>query len=198
MSVKTFHNLSLAVLSLRPSTYHYTGVQSYYYTSAFNGLHYHLYSWFAQASRVQGVVNSVKCGQNRDKRLFVRFLFIKLNPMRNNRTAGHTFERITAQFFKSLGFPFTKTSRYASRLLDDQKIDLANTHPFQVQCKYTQSINAHKVLSEMPDTEDKINLLFHKKKNQGTLVTMAQEDFQTLISQSISAGAIKPKDYAEY
>lgn len=52
----------------------------------------------------------------------------------NSRTKGHTFERELVNIFKNLGFEHCKTSRYASRILDDSKVDLANI-PLNVQAK---------------------------------------------------------------
>lgn len=105
----------------------------------------------------------------------------KKKKPRNNRRAGHGFERDIRKFFIDLGFLKCETSRYASREMDDKKVDLVHTDPFYVQCKYTQQINAHNVLASMPQEKDKINLLFHKKKNLGTVVSMRMEDFAILL-----------------
>ena len=64
--------------------------------------------------------------------------------------------------------------------MDDLKVDLVRTDPFYVQCKYTQAINMHKVLGEMPEGEQ-YNLVFHKRKNQGTVVAMSLKDFTKLL-----------------
>lgn len=52
----------------------------------------------------------------------------------NSRTKGHSFERDLVHLFKELGFEYCKTSRYANRMLDDCKVDLANI-PLNVQAK---------------------------------------------------------------
>jgi hypothetical protein len=53
----------------------------------------------------------------------------------NSRNKGHTAEVKYARVFREeLGFGKCKTSRQASRLLDDSKVDLANI-PFNVQIK---------------------------------------------------------------
>lgn len=100
--------------------------------------------------------------------------------MRNNRTAGHTFERWCMNWWKRLGFSCT-TSRYSSREMDDKKVDLCGIEPFNVQCKYVQNINLHTVLSEMPKDKN-INLVFHKRKNKGVVVAMMIEDFEKFIT----------------
>lgn len=53
----------------------------------------------------------------------------------NSRNKGNSCERKYAKIFREeLGFPFCKTSRQASRLLDDSKVDLANL-PLNIQIK---------------------------------------------------------------
>lgn len=99
--------------------------------------------------------------------------------MRNNRTAGHSFERWCKQWWSKLGFKCT-TSRYSSREKDDQKVDLCGTEPFNVQCKYTQNINFHTLLETMPKDAN-YNIVFHKKKNKGVVVAMRLEDFEELL-----------------
>lgn len=52
----------------------------------------------------------------------------------NVRRKGHSYERDLVLIFKALGFENVKTSRYASKLLDDCKVDLANI-PLNIQAK---------------------------------------------------------------
>lgn len=100
---------------------------------------------------------------------------------RNNRTAGHQFERDTVNRLKALGFENASTSRYTSRERDDAKVDLCGIDPLNVQCKYTQAINMHKVLKEMPTEENNYNLVYHKRKNQGTVVAMSLSDWEEIL-----------------
>lgn len=51
-----------------------------------------------------------------------------------SRTKGHNAERDYANKFKELGFGYCKTSRQASRILDDSGIDLCHL-PLNVQIK---------------------------------------------------------------
>jgi hypothetical protein len=51
-----------------------------------------------------------------------------------NRTKGHNYERLWVKRYKEVGFPYCKTSRMASKLLDDSKVDLAFI-PYNHQCK---------------------------------------------------------------
>lgn len=58
----------------------------------------------------------------------------KIRSSSYSRTKGHGAERCYVNKFKSMGFPFCKTSRQASRLLDDSGIDISGI-PFNVQIK---------------------------------------------------------------
>lgn len=122
-----------------------------------------------------------------------------LKPRRNNRVAGHTFERFCRTWFRTLGWKECETSRYASRKTDDLKIDLVDTFPFQVQCKYTQAMNYAAELGKMPVTKPGVyNVIFHKKKipgkaaSEGTYVIMRLEDFGDLMQKTIKEGVIIP------
>jgi hypothetical protein len=71
---------------------------------------------------------------------------------RANKSKGHHAERYYADLFRKLGFTFCKTSRLASRMLDNCKIDLAFL-PFNVQVKAgkQEGLNVHKVFSLMKE-----------------------------------------------
>lgn len=115
--------------------------------------------------------------------------------MANNRTKGHNAERYYAQVFREL-FPDCQTSRYASRMLDDQGVDLANI-PLLVQIKagLHKGMKPDEVLrnikNNLPkDTRPKI-LIHHKQGAKGkkrdefsSLVTMTFDDFFTLLKQA--------------
>lgn len=75
-----------------------------------------------------------------------------------NRTKGHDAERLYAKIFKESGFPFCKTSRQSSRMLDDAGIDL-NFLPFNVQIKagYSNGLNEFKTLKII---EERLPILF--------------------------------------
>lgn len=51
-----------------------------------------------------------------------------------SRNKGHNAEREYAEKFRQLGFEFCKTSRQASRLLDDSGVDLSGI-PLTIQIK---------------------------------------------------------------
>jgi hypothetical protein len=100
---------------------------------------------------------------------------------RSARIKGHQFERQMAEWWRDRGWEKCQTSRYESKMLDDKKVDLTNTPPFSCQCKAVENLGSiHRVLAEMPQ-DSNINLVFHKKNRQGTIVAMTLEDFQELI-----------------
>ena len=67
-----------------------------------------------------------------------------------NRTRGNNAERRYAQIFRDLGYDKCRTSRQASKLLDDCAVDLMFL-PFLVQIKAgrQKGMNPSKILSEM-------------------------------------------------
>lgn len=121
-----------------------------------------------------------------------------------NRTKGHNAEREYAKIFKNQGYNHCKTSRQASRLLDDSKVDLFGI-PFNVQIKagYPRGLNHANILYDMKNLlqqnfpeEDKVHsypkLVIHhknvgrgKRRNEFTqLVTMTFEDFLKIINNN--------------
>jgi hypothetical protein len=99
----------------------------------------------------------------------------------NARKKGHAFELLVAEEFRQLGFQGAQTTRYGSKQMDDEGIDIMNVEPFTVQCKAVESLNVHKAYNAMPDYQAHYRVLFHKKNRQGTLVTMSLEDWVELI-----------------
>lgn len=113
-----------------------------------------------------------------------------------NRTKGHNFERYLAKLFRELGYTFCKTSRQASRLLDDSKVDLAFI-PFNVQAKAVKAnINYQELLRSMdealkqnfPPSDPQINypkIIFHKKgrKKYESVVVMEEKEFIELMKK---------------
>ena len=80
-----------------------------------------------------------------------------------------------------MGWIECETSRFASKKLDDMKVDLVETDPFYVQCKAVENLGpVHNVLAEMPDKE-MLNIVFHKKSRKGTIVAMEEASFWALV-----------------
>lgn len=116
-----------------------------------------------------------------------------------NRDKGHRFERYWAKVFREdLKFPFCKTSRQSSRLLDDCGVDLDGI-PFNIQLKngYNSGINYTKLFEEIdrkigenyiPNDPRHIfpSIIIHKRgrKESEHHVVMQAKDFKKLIEMA--------------
>ncbi len=108
-----------------------------------------------------------------------------------NRVKGHSLERFLAQLFRDLGYARCLTTRQASRIMDDAKIDLYGI-PFNIQSKsveaninyqvLTQEIKAA-ILDKVPERIEYPIIIVHKKSNKGTNVVMDINEFIKLIKQ---------------
>lgn len=104
------------------------------------------------------------------------------NNGKRNRTRGHNYERQIAQEFRELGWQTACTTRYASRMRDDQKVDIFETNPLNIQCKATNKcINYQQILKEMPNDAN-YNVVLNKLTGKGEFVIISKEDFYELIS----------------
>lgn len=120
------------------------------------------------------------------------------NHGKNNRRKGHVLERRVAKKFRDIGYGFAKTSRQASRLLDDSKVDIAYV-PYLVQCKkgYPKGINYTNILLETKEAiqknfppEEQVHnypcIIIHDKgsKKEEKLVVMEETTFWKFIEDS--------------
>lgn len=122
----------------------------------------------------------------------------KWSQGKKNRNSGHQGERHYAALFRDLGFEHCKTSRAASRLMDDSKIDLCFTDPLNIQIKVgkQRGLIVSKELSMMKEETTKnfpkdypihenIKMLIHRKdigrgrrRNEfDEIVSMTLKDF---------------------
>jgi len=117
---------------------------------------------------------------------------------KNSRTKGHNWEREIAKMFREdLEFKNAKTSRYASRLLDDCKVDIAGV-PFLIQAKAGYEKNRPKFEEIFKEIEtellknynktDKIHqypkVIIHKlsgKSKYHNFAIMPYNDFKALL-----------------
>ncbi|MGV6830284.1 MAG: hypothetical protein ACWA5P_01820 [bacterium] len=98
------------------------------------------------------------------------------------RNKGHSYERKLALEFREMGWENCKTSRFASKMLDDMKVDLFATEPFNVQAKAVERLSPgyHDILKSMPKDEN-YNVVFHKRNHKGEVVSMMKEDFYEIL-----------------
>ena len=102
---------------------------------------------------------------------------------RSARIKGHTYEREICALLKGLGYSAV-TSRSESKRLDDKGGDIVTDFPFHIQAKAVErmSMPAHDLLKTMAEKlTDKPSVLFHKRNNKGTVISMTLETFLTLI-----------------
>lgn len=116
----------------------------------------------------------------------------------NSKQKGNRFELAVVKDLRQW-FPFAKTSRLASKLLDDCGVDIAGV-PFNIQCKngYENKnfsyrdlyLEFKRLIAEKFDPSDPVHkhpfLLIHKKgrKDEDVTVTMTWKDFCKLMDES--------------
>lgn len=104
--------------------------------------------------------------------------------MKNNKSRGNTFERYVVNKLKEIGFDEAATSRFASKKLDDAKVDIFGM-PVNIQTKtLSTKPDIPAILSSMPldkpnmvwikSTEKKGNRFYTKPKG---LYVCVEEDF---------------------
>jgi len=114
--------------------------------------------------------------------------------LKSARKKGSNYELQLVRLFKDFGYKSCCTSRLESKARDFAGIDLCNSGIFEVQAKAVEKLGPpHPILAKMPKTKGKINLLFHKKNHSGSVVSMTQEDFVTIVKMLIKSGQIKPE-----
>ena len=100
---------------------------------------------------------------------------------RNNRSAGHRFERLCVNWCKEHGFEKAVSSRMESRSRDNAKVDICYTEPFNIQCKSMASkLDYEVVLDEMPNEENNFNVIFHRKLKKANKTFKTVEDLAVM------------------
>lgn len=104
-----------------------------------------------------------------------------------NRSAGHHFELDVIRDLKVRGWKAI-SSRYESRSLDDQGVDVVSDFPFQIQCK--ASINQPNVADLLSTTAADV-ILYRRMVKKGTrfyrvgeFALLSQEDFLNLVNKA--------------
>ena len=100
--------------------------------------------------------------------------------MTHAKNKGSSFERWCCQWLRDRGYQ-AETARYVNQKLDDAGVDIQTNAPFNIQCKAVErmSMPVHQLLKSMP--QDKPPVVFHKRNNKGTIVSMTLETFEQLI-----------------
>jgi hypothetical protein len=69
--------------------------------------------------------------------------------------------------------------------MDDLGVDIISTDlNFHIQCKAVEKLkpSLHDILARMPT--DKVPVVYHKRNNKGSTVTLKQEDFERILLQT--------------
>ncbi len=112
------------------------------------------------------------------------------NTGKTSRTKGHNYERKIAKEHRDLGFERCLTTRQASRLWDDCKLDLfavpINTQLKNVSSgpvKYEQVIDdmTEQVKKHLPERAEMPYVVIHKK-GRVELAVMYKEDYYKLLT----------------
>ena len=109
----------------------------------------------------------------------------KRKRMANNRRVGHSYERLLRrEFIELLEWLDCQTSRYASKAMDDAKVDFCYTDPFYFQAKKSKRRpNYEEILGTMPQ-DGRINVILHKinRRGGGEYAIMDKESLYILIT----------------
>ena len=103
--------------------------------------------------------------------------------MINSRAKGHAYELQIVNRLKELGYDAV-TSRSESKRMDDLGVDIIDNTDFYIQCKAVEKLkpSLHDILARMPT--DKVPVVYHKRNNKGSIVSLKQEDFERLLLQT--------------
>tara|TARA_X000001036_G_scaffold105067_1_gene98222 strand:+ start:737 stop:1054 length:318 start_codon:yes stop_codon:yes gene_type:complete len=102
--------------------------------------------------------------------------------MINARAKGHAYELQIVNRLKDLGYDAV-TSRSESKRMDDLGVDIIDNTDFYIQCKAVEKLkpSLHDILKRMPT--DKVPVVYHKRNNMGTIVSLKLKDFEKLLLQ---------------
>jgi hypothetical protein len=103
--------------------------------------------------------------------------------MIDSRAKGHAYERQIINRLKELGYEAV-SSRAESKNMDDKGVDIIDNTDFYIQCKAVEKLkpSLHDILKKMPT--EKVPIVYHKRNNKGSTVTLKQEDFERLLLQT--------------
>ncbi len=97
----------------------------------------------------------------------------------NAKAKGNAFEVLIAQELRDLGYKAV-TSRFESKSLDDQGVDLVDDTDFYFQLKRVEALRpCDDILVSMP--KDKTRTVIHKRSQKPAVVSMLWTDFKALM-----------------
>ena len=97
----------------------------------------------------------------------------------NAKAKGNAFEVLIAQELRDLGYQAV-TSRFESKSLDDQGVDLVDNTDFYFQLKRVEALRpVDDIIASMPKTKTRVVL--HKRSQKPAMVSMTWTDFKRLL-----------------
>lgn len=104
--------------------------------------------------------------------------------MINSRQKGARFERELAKKLREYGYNCRRGQQYCGANGDADVVGLLGIH---IEAKAVERLNIHDAVKQAKRDAraDEIPAVFHKKNNQGTLVTVTFEDFMHLYQKRV-------------
>ena len=97
------------------------------------------------------------------------------------RRKGIEFEQNICRVLRHYGFKADST-RSVYKRLDNRKVDIVTSAPFNIQCKRMEKLRPSpvEILKSMPIKKGKTRVLIHKASAKPATVTMLMADFEAL------------------
>ena len=97
------------------------------------------------------------------------------------RRKGIEFEQNICKVLRHYGFKADST-RAVYKKLDNRKVDIVTSAPFNIQCKRMEKLRPSPVtiLNSMPIKKGKTRVLIHKASGKPATVTLLMADFERL------------------
>ena len=108
--------------------------------------------------------------------------------MINSKKKWNRYELDVRKKYIEVWFKDCQTSRYANRKRDDEKVDLVETWPFNVQCKSYKNLSVGQViqvLKQMPK-DGNINIVHTKITWKWACVILSEKDWMKIVKEIIS------------
>lgn len=103
--------------------------------------------------------------------------------MINSKDKGKRFERWCCKWWHSVTGRHVERTAAVAPQLDNAGVDLIGTGIWVVQCKAVErSMDVHAILDRMP-LDAGVNIVLHKRKQRGTVVSMRLDDFAFILSK---------------
>lgn len=106
-----------------------------------------------------------------------------------SRDKGKRYEREVARYLKDKGYDCRRGQQYCGAFGDADVVGLPGIH---IECKHVEKMSLYDWMDQSvrDAREDEIPVVFHRKNNCETLVTMRADDWIQLYREYEAGGAI--------